>query len=56
MIQVRVVFSDGVVSDGSYDNYDEIAAYIMEHSSNITAMEVDVEDSVNIRPAFWSEE
>ena len=55
MIQVRVVFNDGVVSDGSYENYEEVAAYIMEHSSNITTMEVDIEGSDNNRPAFWCE-
>ena len=56
MIRARVVFNEGVVSEGSFKDHEELTEYIMKHSVNITTMEIDIEDSNNHRPTFWSEE
>lgn len=56
MIRTRVIFNDGVVSEGFFENHDELCEYIIEQSPNIVTLEVDVENSNNNRPAFWCEE
>lgn len=56
MIRTRVIFNDGIVSEGQFFDMDELTSYIRTWSNNIRTLEVDVEDSDNNRPAFWCEE
>jgi hypothetical protein len=56
MIRTRVIFNDGIVSEGTYSNFDELTEQIKQLSDKILTLEVDVESSDNHRPAFWCEE
>jgi hypothetical protein len=50
MITVKFTFSDGIVSEGSYKDYDELTEYIRENfavMSDARTMEVNVEGSDN---------
>jgi hypothetical protein len=56
MIRVRAMMIDGITTEGSYDNIQELSEYIEKYSVNIKTLEVDIESSDNNRPAFWCEE
>jgi capsid portal protein len=56
MIRARVVTTDGMVSEGTYTDIEELTKSIKENSNKILTLEVDVEDSDHHRPAFWCEE
>jgi hypothetical protein len=50
VITVKFLFDDGVVSEGSYADYDELTEYIRENftvMSDAITMEVNVEGSNN---------
>lgn len=55
-VRMKAKFADGVVSEKSFNNMDELTNYISSLVENITTMEIDIESSNNHRPAFWSEE
>jgi hypothetical protein len=56
MIRTRVIFNDGIVSEGTYSDIDELTEHIKNIKDKILTLEVDVESSDNHRPAFWCEE
>ena len=56
MIRTRVMFTDGIVSEGTYATIDELAEHIKQMDNKILTLEVDVESSDYHRPAFWCEE
>jgi hypothetical protein len=56
MIRTRVIFNDGIVSEGTYSDIDELTEHIKQLGNKILTLEVDVESSDNHRPAFWCEE
>jgi hypothetical protein len=56
VIRTRVMFIDGIISEGQFFDMDELSSYIKSWGNNILTLEVDVESSDNNRPAFWCEE
>lgn len=56
MIRTRAIFTDGIVSEGNFENMTELTNFIQGCGDHIITLEVDVESSDNYRPAFWCEE
>ena len=56
MIRARVMFNEGIVSEGTFKDHEELTEYIIKQSPNIKTLEIDIESSDNNRPAFWSQE
>lgn len=56
MIRTRVVFAEGIVSEGVFETHEELTEYIVKHSNHVKTLEIDIESSDNNRPTFWSEE